>query len=155
MLKYLFTFVALISITLGFREFWITTKDLISYNQKESFLFINVYMEDIQILDTEYVTFSTANQAVVYRVLLKNKEIAIFDLPKDSKNFQIKRDTTLDSTVSQIFTKVIATYKVVKSIKFYFIEHYLVSFFLVIFGMLFFIAVYALIKGPLEDLSCK
>jgi hypothetical protein len=151
MLKYLFVLVALVSILIGVREFWNTTQGLLSYQREDSRLFKIVPMDGIQILESKYITFSSSNQSIVYKVLVNDKEMAILDLPQDVKVVRIKRDSSLDSTVNQIFSKNIPVYKVMNNAVLYFVKHYAISVSLVLFGLLFLVATYALIKGPLKE----
>ncbi|KPA13967.1 hypothetical protein MHK_005826 [Candidatus Magnetomorum sp. HK-1] len=139
MMKYIFLCIALCSIALGVREFWITTQDLIDCQENLSTVFQTVHTSQISILEQRTFSFSASNHSVVSIILLNNKKIAVSDIPQNVYTFLIKRTPGLDYCVKDEFSESIDAYEAVYSIPLYFFFHYVISIGLIIFGLLFFI----------------
>ncbi|KPA19548.1 secreted protein [Candidatus Magnetomorum sp. HK-1] len=139
MLKYFFLCIALCSIAFGVREFWNTTQDLIDCHENISTIFQKLHISQISILEERTFSFTASKHSVVSIILLNNKKIAVSDIPQNVDTFLIKRDPGLDYCVKDKFSESINAYETVYSIPLYFFSHYVISLFLLIFGLLFFI----------------
>ncbi|KPA16651.1 hypothetical protein MHK_003131, partial [Candidatus Magnetomorum sp. HK-1] len=119
-MKYIFLCIALCSIALGVREFWITTQDLIDCHENLSTIFQKLHISQNSILEQKTFYFSASNRSIVSIILLNNKKIAVSDIPQNVDTFLVKRTPGLDSNVKQNFSESIDAYETVYSIPLYF-----------------------------------
>ena len=160
MLKYIFICVTLITVVLGVKTFWDTSTTLVSYKNKSNDIFQEIQMQHIKILESKYVTFSTSKRSLVSICFLNNKKLAIFDLPNNKTSILVKRKSKFDNIISQKFSKNIEAFEVVQNIFLYFFKEYIISLFLIVFGLFFLFGAYCLfrdernIKSEESQLHC-
>ena len=153
-LKYLFLCVTIVAVALGIRSFVNSTKDLIAYHRGKPGVFEKVTMKELTVLKQEVVKRSSTNNPHLSLVDINNRKIAILNIPAKENSFMIKRSPNLDAEAEQILSEPYDTFEAINNISFYFISRYIISCFLIIFGLVFLVAAYAIWKKrPLGDTS--
>ena len=144
MLRYAFLCVTLICLCLGANLFWQTTKYLLAYLENPKSVFQEIDCSQIKIIDQETISYSASNRSVVSICLINNKKIAISDMPENADRVLILRTSEIDPVIKQEFLESIEAYKYINSIFSHFFSEYLVSIFVIIFGLLLLLPVFLL-----------